>query len=75
MTVLNTPEQIDLFRLCTLRSMLKLECLGMTRSRTAYKQTAYAILKEELGLKGNKEKVLDQVIAIIEQRKKELGSL
>jgi hypothetical protein len=75
MTTLSHPDEIALFRLCTLRTMLKLEIRGMTRTRTAYKRTAYAILKEELGLKGNKEKVLEQVIAIIEQRKKELGSL
>lgn len=72
MTTLTTPEQIGLYRLCTLRSMLKLEILGMTHKRTAYKSTAYAILKEELGLKGTKQSVLDQTIAIIEQRKKEL---
>ena len=72
MTALTTPEQIALFRLCTLRSMLKLEILGMTRKRTAYSSTAYAMLKEELGLKGTKQSVLDQTVAIIEQRKKEL---
>ena len=71
MTTLSHPDEIALFRLCTLRTMLKLECLGMT---TRKGRTAYAILKEELGLKGNRDKVLVQVHAIIEQRMKELGS-
>jgi hypothetical protein len=67
MTVLNNPEQIDLFRLMTLRTMLKLECYGMHRSRSP---SAYAMLKKELGLKGTRESVLRQAHDIIEQRLK-----
>ena len=55
--MLNTPNQIEHFRLLTLRQMLKLELLGMKRSG----RSAYAIIKNELGLKGNKKSVFDQL--------------
>jgi uncharacterized protein YjfI (DUF2170 family) len=57
MTVLNTPALIDGARLLTLRQMLKLEVLGMARSKG---RTAYAILKE-MGFKGSRDKVLTQL--------------
>lgn len=56
MTVLNTPEQIDRFRLATLRAMLKLEMKGMTRRG----RSAYALLKD-MGYKGTREKVLEKL--------------
>ena len=59
--VLDTPEQINHFRLLTLRQMLKLELLGMSRRG----RSAYAIIKEELGLKGSKQSVFDQLSAIL----------
>ncbi len=65
MTALTTPEQINLFRLCTLRSGLKLEIRGMQMSRG---RSCYAILKAE-GYKGSKEKILAQVIQEIEHQK------
>ena len=52
-------------RLLTLRSALKLELKGMKNSR----RSAYAIIKEEFGFKGNKQKVynqLDEHIHIVE---------
>jgi hypothetical protein len=55
--MLNTPNQIEHFRLLTLRQMLKLELLGMKCSG----RSAYAIIKGELGLKGNKKSVFDQL--------------
>lgn len=55
--MLNTPNQIEHFRLLTLRQMLKLELLGMKRSG----RSAYTIIKGELGLKGNKKSVFDQL--------------
>jgi hypothetical protein len=60
MTILTTPDQIEAARLLTLRSMLKLELKGMTRSRG---QTAYAILKG-MGFKGTRESVLAQLDTI-----------
>ena len=56
-------ENIDAFRLRTLHKMLKLETLGMTRRG----QTAYAIIKQETGLKGSKQKVYDQLTELLKQ--------
>ena len=65
MIILDTPEQIDLFRLLSLKSALKLECLGMSRRG----QSVYSIVKAEYGLKGNKKSVLKQLEQIIEDIK------
>ena len=64
-TVLDTPEQIDMFRFISLYSMLKLECLGMKRRG----QSAYSIIKAEYGFKGNKKSVLEQMEKIIKEVK------
>ncbi len=45
------------YRLLALRSALKLEILGMKRSKGP---SVYAIIKEEFGFRGSKQKVLDQ---------------
>jgi hypothetical protein len=60
-TVLTGP-QIDRFRAKVLLSALKLETLGMKRSKAP---SAYAIIKAEYGLKGNKQSVYDQFAAIV----------
>ena len=65
MITLDTPEQIDMFRFLSLKSMLKLECLGMKRRG----QSAYSIIKAEYGLKGNKKSVLEQMEKIIKEVK------
>ena len=65
MITLDTPEQIDMFRFLSLRSALKLECLGMKRGG----QTAYSIVKAEYGFKGNKKSVLQQMEQIIKEFK------
>jgi hypothetical protein len=65
MITLETPQQIAMFRLLSLKSALKLECLGMKRRG----QSAYAIVKAELGLKGNKKSVLEQLEQIIKDVK------
>ena len=59
MTML-TGNQVEFARLLTLRKMLKLEMYGMTRRG----RSAYSILKKELGLTGNKQRVYDQVCAM-----------
>ena len=51
------PEQVDHARLLTLRTALKLEIQGL-KSRG---RSAYTILKEELGIKGSRASVLEQV--------------
>jgi anion-transporting ArsA/GET3 family ATPase len=59
--ILDTPEQIATFRLLTLRQMLKLEMLGMTRRG----RSAYSIIKQELGLKGSKQSVFNQLSELL----------
>jgi len=59
MTVL-TGSQIEGARLLTLRQMLKLEMLGMSKSRGP---TAYSTLKM-MGFKGTREKVLSELNVI-----------
>ncbi len=62
MNMLTTPKKINLLRLCTLRTMLKLEMKGMSRSRAP---SALSMLRS-MGYKGDREKVLAQVVADIE---------
>ena len=56
-TVLDTPEQIEMFRYQTLLRGLRLEMQGLQMSRG---RSCYSIIKQEFGLKGNKQKVYDQ---------------
>ena len=60
--VLDQPDQIAFARLAALKGALKLECLGMGRSRGP---SAYSILKREYGFKGNKQAVLEQAQAAV----------
>lgn len=64
MITADTPTQIALFRLLSLRGALKLETLGMKRRG----QSVYSILKQEYGFKGSKQSVLTQ----LEQKIKEI---
>jgi hypothetical protein len=57
MKVYDSPQQISLFRLKTLKGALKLEILGMKRNG----RSVYSIVKEEYGFKGSKQKVLEQL--------------
>jgi hypothetical protein len=59
MQVYDSPEAINNFRLRALRGALKLEILGMKRRG----RSAYSLAKEEFGFKGNKQKVLEQLEA------------
>tara|TARA_B100000700_G_scaffold326813_1_gene439514 strand:- start:6534 stop:6749 length:216 start_codon:yes stop_codon:yes gene_type:complete len=63
MIAYDSPEQIALFRLKSLRGALKLEILGMKRNG----RSVYSIVKEEFGFKGNKQKVLKQLELKIEE--------
>ena len=56
--VLDTPKQIDAFRLRSLRQGLKLEMKGMRL--TSKGKTCYAILKG-MGYKGTKQQVFDAI--------------
>ena len=64
MTALTTTDQIETFRLITLRSALKLEIKGLKRNG----QSAYKILKA-MGFTGLRQSVLEQVTDEIEYRK------
>ena len=63
MTVISGKENIDNVRILTLRTALRLEVKGMNRRG----QSVYAIVKQEFGFKGNKQKVLDQLNEYIEK--------
>ena len=56
-----TPENIDFIRMATLKSALKLEIAGLKRRG----RSVYSIIKEEFGLKGNKQKVRDQFATLL----------
>ena len=60
--MIDTREGIALYRLLTIKSGLKLEIKGMRLTRG---RSCYAIAKSEFGFRGNKEKVLAQVEALI----------
>ena len=56
---------VNFFRLLTLRSALELEIKGLKR----HGRSAYSIIKEEFGFKGNKKKVYAQIDAHIQKIK------
>jgi len=63
--------QIQLYSMLALRARLRLELVGLKgRGRTAY-----SLLKEELGIKGSKQKVLDSVNEIIQVMKEQKGEI
>ena len=64
MMVLDNPKQIEAFRLRTLLKGLKLETMGMKMSRGA---SCYSIVKQDFGLKGNKQKVYDQFKQLLQK--------
>ena len=65
--IADTPYKIELYALLSLRAALRLEIVGL-KGRG---KSAYSIAKEELGIKGNKQKVLDQVHEMIQSIKEE----
>ena len=69
MTVADKPHEIEWTRLLYLRYGLRMEVVGL-KSRG---RSAYSIAKEELGIKGNKQKVLDQVNEMIQSMKDQKG--
>ena len=69
MTTLDTTEQIEAYRLATLRTGLRMEIRGLRMSRG---RTCYAHLKA-IGYKGSREKVLEQVTADVEALKEALA--
>ena len=64
--VITKPHEIQLFRLLTLRAGLKLEIRGL---RVSKGRSCFAIIKQEFGLTGSREEVLEQFSALIENSK------
>ena len=61
--ILDTPEAIAAYRQRTLLRGLQGEIMGLRLSRG---RSCYSIIKEEYGLKGNKQKVYDQFKQLLE---------
>lgn len=60
--IYDTPEEIQRFRLLSMKGRLKLEIAGLKfKGPSVYKQ-----LKKEFGFTGNKKKVLEQLTKYIE---------
>lgn len=62
---MHAGNEVEAYRLLALKGALKLECLGMKRSRSP---SAYAMVKREFGLKGTKEKVLELYTELLKQK-------
>lgn len=62
MTTVITGKNIEAYRLMVLLSALKLEMLGIKRSKG---RTAYSIIKSEFNLKGSRQSVYDQFKLIV----------
>ena len=60
--MITNPEDIDLYTVKAKRVALVLEMEGLKRRG----RSAYSLIKEEFGLKGNKQKVFEQLGEIIE---------
>jgi hypothetical protein len=60
-----TGKGIDFFQLLTIRQALQAQCRGMRLSSKIPQGTTLA--RRHLGLKGNKESLLEQVTEIIER--------
>tara|TARA_R110000824_G_C14861112_1_gene641212 strand:+ start:42 stop:476 length:435 start_codon:yes stop_codon:yes gene_type:complete len=65
---MTSPKMISLYSDKVLLSRLKLEIKGMTPSGT----TAYARIKKQFGLKGNKRKVYQKLKEILDQTEDDL---
>ena len=69
MMIAENKYQIQLYSMLALRARLKLEMVGMKgRGRTAY-----SLIKEELGIKGDRQKVLNKINEIIQVMKEQKG--
>jgi len=64
-TVITGAANIAFARVLSLRGMLRLETKGLKR----HGRSAYSIIKEEFGYRGNKQRVLDQINTFINEYK------
>lgn len=67
-TIITGERSIALSRLFALKGALGLELKGIRMSRHI---SAYAIVKKEFGLKGNKQKVLTAFTELVTQKEQE----
>ena len=63
--IADTPYKIELYKLLVLRGALRLEIKGIKHRG----RTAYSVIKEELNLKGSREKVLEQLNLLLDSMK------
>ena len=68
MSGINIPEDLALYRLFVLEKSLKLETLGMTRSKGP---SVFRLIKKEFGFTGNMKSVYEQFKQFVEQKKLE----
>ena len=61
--VYDTPESINAYRNQVLLRGLQAEVRGMKLTRG---RSCYAVIKEQFGLKGNKQKVLDKFTKLLQ---------
>ena len=66
--IIDNPNHIQLYKMMAQKQALKLEIYGIKLSRG---RSAYTVIKEMYGLKGSKQKVLEQFTKIIEDIKVE----
>lgn len=64
MTMIDTPEGIQFVKACSRKGALSLEIQGMHRS--GGRQTAYSIVKEVYGFRGNRKAVFEDLTEYIE---------
>ncbi|NOQ49932.1 MAG: hypothetical protein GQ553_04645 [Nitrosomonadaceae bacterium] len=57
-------DKMYFIQMCAVRGALRLELAGMKRSRSP---SAYVIAKRDFGVKGSRQKCLDQLTAMIEE--------
>ena len=60
---LKNPDDINRYRIRTLRSALKLEILGLNRKG----QSVYQMVKQEFGFTGSRQLVLEQLNTYIKE--------
>lgn len=66
-TIITGERDIRFAQLLAWKHALRLEILGMHRRG----RSVYSIIKQELGFKGTKQRVLEQLLAHIETKAKE----
>jgi hypothetical protein len=64
MTMVDTPDGIEAFRLLAIKGRLSIELKGLKFKGGS----TFAYVKREFGFKGNKQSVYDQYVAMLVER-------